>query len=393
MKTYGLAPATLAALATLLGPAAAQSQSPAPIQTEKARLSITRVATGLQHPWALAVMPGGDVLVTERPGRMRIVRRDGTVSAPIAGVPQVAAGRQGGLLDVTLHPDFASNRMVYFTFSEPAEGGNSTALARGVLSPDGRALTAVTVLFSQKPRVANGMHFGSRVVFDGRGHLYVTLGERFEDRWRVKAQELDTHLGKIVRLNEDGSVPADNPFAQRQGALPEIWSYGHRNVQAAAMNPKTGKLWAIEHGPRGGDEINIPEAGANYGWPVVSFGVNYDGTPVGTGKREAPGMVGPIYQWTPVIAPSGMLFYSGKAFPAWTGNLLVGGLATKVLVRLELDGDRVVHEERILKELGERIRDVAEDADGSLLIVTDEDDGKLVRIAPAEGSATGAARP
>jgi glucose/arabinose dehydrogenase len=239
------------------------------------------------------------------------------------------------------------------------------------------------VIFSQKPKLPSTAHFGGRLVFDGNGHLFVTLGERFNAKTRGQAQQLDSDLGKIVRLTEEGEVPPDNPFVNKKGALPEIWSYGHRNVQAAAINPATGALWAIEHGPMGGDEINMPEAGKNYGWPVVSYGLNYDGSPVGSGKQEMPGMEKPIYQWTPVIAPSGMAFYTADLFPQWKGNLFVGGLSATALVRLELDGNKVTHEERLLEDLGFRIRDVAQGPDGALYVVTDEDGGQILRISPA----------
>lgn len=323
------------------------------------------------------------MLVTERSGALRHVTRDGALSEPIPGVPEVDARGQGGLLDVTLHPRFAENRLVYLSFSEKGEGGNSTAVARGTLSADNKKLSGVEVIFSQKPKEDSTMHFGSRIVFDREGRMFVGLGERSEEQFRTQAQDLNSHLGKVVRLNDDGSVPPDNPFVNRDGALPEIWSYGHRNIQAAALHPETGKLWEIEHGPKGGDEVNIPEPGKNYGWPVVSHGVNYDGTPVGAGKKDAPGMEDPIYTWTPVIAPSGMLFYSGKAFPEWEGDLFVGGLSATALVRLEIEGENVLNEERLLTQFGWRIRDIAEGPKGELVVITDHDNGRIVRIAPA----------
>lgn len=355
----------------------------ATFKTEKGDISVDIIADGLARPWAIDFLPDKRMIVTERGGRMRIVSPDGKKSAAIKGVPGVDVGGQGGLLDVAVHPDFAQNRLIYWSFSEAGKGGNSTAVARGRLSADGKALDDVKVIFSQKPKVRSNLHFGSRLVFDGKGHLFVTLGERSAEKFRGQAQELDSHLGKVVRLMEDGSVPKDNPFVGKEDALPEIWSYGHRNPQAAAINPATGALWEIEHGPMGGDEINLPEPGKNYGWPVVSYGVNYDGTPVGSGKSEAPGMENPIYQWTPVIAPSGMAFYTGDSFPQWKGNLFVGGLRAEALVRLELDGAKVTHEERLLKELGMRIRDVAQGPDGALYVVTDASDGQILRISPA----------
>lgn len=358
------------------------------VETEKASLRVETVAEGLSHPWGIAFLPDGSALVTERPGQLRLLSAEGALSEPIAGVPEVDARDQGGLLDVALDPSFADNRRVYLSFSEPGEdGANSTAVARGTLSRDARALSDVGVIFSQQPKVASTQHFGSRLVFDGAGDLFITMGERSKEEFRGQAQELGSHLGKIVRIHPDGDVPEDNPFIRTEGALPEIWSYGHRNVQAAAINPETGALWEIEHGPMGGDELNIPEAGKNYGWPVVSFGVNYDGTPVGSGEPDGEGFEDAIYQWTPVIAPSGMTFYGGDAFPDWQGNLFVGGLRATALVRLELDGNSVTHEERMLEDLGLRIRDVVEGPQGALYLLTDEDDGQVLRISPAEGEA------
>lgn len=351
--------------------------------TQGPAIQVRTVADGLDHPWALAFLPDGGMLVTERPGALRYVTASGEISEPIAGVPEVDARGQGGLLDVALDPDFASNRLVYLSYAEAGDGGNGTAVARGVLDEAAAALGEVEVIFRQQPKEDSTKHFGSRIVFDGQGHVYITLGERSEEEFRVQAQDLDSHLGKIVRINPDGSVPEDNPFVGRDGALPEIWSYGNRNIQAAAINPATGVLWEIEHGPRGGDELNIIEPGVNYGWPVVSLGVNYSGTPVGSGEAHAEGMRDSIYHWTPVIAPSGMIFYGGGAFPDWQGDLFVGGLKSTALVRLELDGDKVVSEERLLEDLSLRIRDVAEGPDGAIYVITDEDDGEILRIAPA----------
>ncbi|EWY41775.1 glucose dehydrogenase [Skermanella stibiiresistens SB22] len=354
-------------------------------KTEKAEIQVTTVADGLSNPWGLAFLPDGGMLVTEKRGNLRLVSSDGTVSEPITGVPAVDARGQGGLLDVALDPQFQRNRLVYLSFSEAGEGGNSTAVARGVLSNSGDALSEVQVIFSQKPKLPSTKHFGSRLVFDDQGFLFIGLGERSEQRFRGQAQDLNSHLGKVIRIRPDGSVPKDNPFVNQQGALPEIWSYGHRNIQGAALNPRTGALWVNEHGPKGGDEINIPEAGKNYGWPVVSYGVEYSGAPVGTGKQTAEGMAEPVHHWTPVIGSSGMAFYTGTAFPAWRGSVFNGGLATEELVRLELDGDRVVHEERMLSDLGQRIRAVEQGPDGALYLLTDESDGEILRIHPAEG--------
>ncbi|WP_075215437.1 PQQ-dependent sugar dehydrogenase [Mongoliimonas terrestris] len=369
---------SLAALLT--GPVAAQSAS-----TGDAALSVTPVAEGLSTPWGLAFLPDGRMLVTEKAGTLRLVSTDGTVSEPIAGLPDVDARGQGGLLDVAIHPDFEENRLVYFTYSEPGENRtNSTAVGRGALSEDGTGLRDVEVIFTQQPKVASTKHFGSRLVFDNNGHLFVGLGERSDEQFRGQAQDPMSHLGKVVRLDPDGSVPADNPYADGSEARPEIWSTGHRNIQAAALNPASGDLWVIEHGPRGGDEVNIAKARNNYGWPEVSFGVNYSGSPVGTGAAQGEGFTDPIYQWTPVIAPSGMVFYGGDAFPEWQGDLFVGGLRAKSLVRLDVDGDRIVGEERLLGDLDKRIRDVAEGPDGALYVITDERNAAVYRIAPQD---------
>jgi aldose sugar dehydrogenase len=370
-------------LALLLILGASRMAAAETFDTEKGKISVQSIAEGLSHPWAIDFLPDGNMIVTERQGKMRIVTKAGGLGEPLSGVPDVDARGQGGLLDVAVHPDFARSRLIYWSYAEAGPGGNSTAVARGRLSEDGTSLMDVKVIFSQKPKLRSNAHFGSRLVFDGNGHLFVTLGERSKAKTRGQAQKLNSHLGKIVRLTEEGQVPSDNPFVNKPGALPETWSYGHRNPQAAAINPATGALWEIEHGPLGGDEINIPEPGKNYGWPVISYGVNYDGSPVGSGKKEMPGMAPPIYQWTPVISPSGMAFYTGELFPQWKGNLFVGGLSATALVRLELDGNKVAHEERLLHDLGLRIRDVAQGPDGALYVVTDEDDGQILRLSPA----------
>lgn len=370
-------------LALLLVLGASSIAEAATFETEKGRISVETVADGLPHPWAIDFLPDGRMIVTERGGKMRLITQAGGVGEPLKGLPDVDAGGQGGLLDVAVHPDFAENRLIYWSFSEAGKDGNSTAVARGRLSEDATALNEVTVIFSQKPKLRSNKHFGSRLVFDGKGHLFVTLGERSNAKTRGQAQDLGSHLGKIVRLMEDGTVPPDNPFVNKAGALPEIWSYGHRNPQAAAINPATGEFWEIEHGPRGGDEINLPQPGKNYGWPVISYGKNYSGTPVGSGKSKMPGMEQPIYQWTPVISPSGMAFYTGDLFPQWKGNLFVGGLTAQALVRLELDGAKVTHEERLLRELSMRIRDVAQGPDGTLYVITDEEDGMILKLSPA----------
>ena len=336
------------------------------------------VARGLDHPWGLAFLPDGRMLVTERPGRMRIVERDGRLGAPLAGLPPVAASGQGGLLDVVLHPKFADNRLVYWSFAEPGEGGAGTAVARGRL--DGARLADVQVVFRQVPKVSGGNHFGSRLVFARDGRLYVTLGDRFHRK--DDAQTLDTHLGKIVRIEDDGRVPADNPFVGRAGARPEIWSYGHRNVQGAALHPATGELWTTEHGPQGGDELNVPAAGANHGWPVVTYGRNYgSGTRIGEGTERAD-VAPPLRHWVPVsVAPSGLVFLTSDRYgPAWKGQLFMGTLRAEKLVRLELDGRRVVAEHALLVDRRARIRDVRQGPDGWLYVLTDSEDGQIWRL-------------
>jgi glucose/arabinose dehydrogenase len=346
------------------------------------------VAQGLENPWAVAFLPEGRFLVTERPGRLRVVEANGRLNPPVAGLPALAAGGQGGLLDVVLDRGFASNRTLYFCFSEPAPvgaAGNSTALARARLSEDRTRLEDVRVIFSQRPKVASSLHFGCRIVEgmkDGRpdGTLFLTLGERFQ---RMQdAQTLDNHHGKIVRIGKDGSVPKDNPFVGRPGALPEIWSYGHRNPQGATLGPD-GRLWMHEHGPQGGDEINLPQPGRNYGWPVITFGEQYGGGPIGAGITAKAGMEPPLHHWTPSIAPSGMAFLTSDRYgPAWRGSLFVGSLKFQFLNRVELAGGQVVGEERLLTGLGERIRDVRQGPDGWLYVLTDNAKGRLLRLAP-----------
>ena len=342
-------------------------------------IELVTVTSGLEHPWGMAFMPDGRVLVTERPGRLRIIDRDGKASPPIAGVPVVEAVKQGGLLDVALDPAFATNRLVYLAYTEPREGGNGTSVARGVLERD--SLVGVQVIFRQQPAMQGGYHFGSRLVFDRGGRLFVTLGDR--NVGRAQAQTLDNTIGKIVRINSDGSIPPDNPFVGREGALPEIWSYGHRNVQGAALHPVTGELWANEHGPKGGDELNRVLPGRNYGWPVVSYGVEYSGGKI-SDSGTAPGIEPPVHYWVPSIAISGLMFYTGERFPAWRGSAFVGGLKSQQLVRLKIEGDRVVEEERLLRGgLKERVRDVEQGPDGCIYLLTDEETGRLLRLQPA----------
>ena len=346
---------------------------------------VETVVAGLEHPWGLAFLPDGRALVTERPGRLRLISLTKPVgervSEPIAGVPKVVALNQGGLLDVVLDPKFADNRLIYLSFAEARdEGKNATSVARARLNADASALEDVTVIFRQRPAHMGGLHFGSRLVFARDGTLFVTLGER--NTQRDQAQYAGNHLGKIVRIRTDGTPPPDNPFATRKGWWPEVWSIGHRNPQGAVLHPVTGKLWISEHGPRGGDEINVPEAGKNYGWPVIGYGIDYSGAKIHEGTHKE-GMEQPLLHWTPSIAPSGLAFYTGDRFAAWKGNLFAGALAGQMLVRLELDGERIVREERMLQGLRTRIRDVRQGPDDALYLLTDEPNGRLLRLIPA----------
>lgn len=372
--------AVIAAAFTLVCAASAET-----VQSEKGVIAVDTIAIGLERPWGVAVLPDGGFLVTEKEGTLRFVSASGEIGKPLAGVPKVDARGQGGLLDIALDPKFADNRLVYLAFSEPGPGGNSTAVARGKLNAGATGLDAVEVIFSQKPKVQSVMHYGARLVFDRDGALFVTLGERSAPEFRPQAQDLGSHLGKVVRIRTDGSVPEGNPFAGRTDALPEIWTYGHRNVQAAALDPSTGELWTIEHGPRGGDELNLDQPGLNFGWPNVSYGVNYDGSKIGAGRQTMEGVTPPVHQWTPVIAPSGMVIYDGAAFPGWRGDILVGGLRAQALVRLERHPDgSVKHEERLLEgEIG-RVRDVVQGPNGEIYLLTDAANGRLVRLTPAK---------
>jgi glucose/arabinose dehydrogenase len=350
--------------------------SPQPRSTSGV-VTVETVATGLVNPWGLAFLPDGRMLVTERPGRLRIVAANGTLSEPVAGVPQVAASGQGGLLDVELHPEFASNQLVYLSYAEPGEGGAGTAVARGRLA--GNGLVDVQVIYRQRPKVRGGGHFGSRLVFTRDGFLFITQGDR--QSYRDRAQDLNAGMGKFIRIRPDGAIPPDNPFVGRSDAQPEIWSYGHRNSQGAALHPVTGRLWTIEHGARGGDELNHPEPGRNYGWPVITYGRDYSGLSIGEGTAKD-GMEQPVYYWDPVIAPSGMIFYTGDRYAGWNGNILIGSMTPGGLVRLEMSGDRVARETRYLGELRERIRDVVQGPDGFVYLLTDNSDGRVLRVVP-----------
>ncbi|MGI9523280.1 MAG: PQQ-dependent sugar dehydrogenase [Hyphomicrobiaceae bacterium] len=363
--------------------AAVAAQTNAPEPSNKTGANVLVVAEGLRSPWGMQFLPDGRVIVTERPGNIRIISRDGTISEPISGAPKAWARGQGGMLDIALAPDFETSRQVFISFAqERGAKGGATSVVRATLvdEPDRERLTDTRVIFEQEPASGGGRHFGSRLAFGGDGNLFVTLGDRGQ---RSLAQDLDGHIGKIVRIRPDGKVPSENPFVGRPGVQEEIWSFGHRNPQAAAIHPQTGALWTIEHGARGGDEINIPQAGRNYGWPVITYGRDYSGAKIGIGTRKD-GMEQPIYYWDPSIAPSGMAFYADERFPEWSGNLFVGALRDRHLSRLILDDDRVVAEEKLLESLGERIRDVRQGPDGFLYVLTDSSNGQLLRLAPAQ---------
>ena len=379
MRTIGTALMTAAFITSCMAPAnepvlgQGAPRSPTP-KIMAPPGSVTTVAKGLEHPWGLEFLLDGRMLVTERPGRLRIVARDGTLSAPLTGVPEVYARGQGGLLDVALDPAFAKNQTIYLSFAEPDDGLAGTSVARAKLGE--RGLTDVRVIYRQTPKVMGGGHYGSRIVFRRDGTIFVTQGERMN--YREQAQNLASGLGKVVRINPDGTIPRDNPFVGRKDVRPEIWSYGHRNVQAAALHPDTGELWTIEHGARGGDELNHPQAGKNYGWPVITYGIDYSGAKIGEGTAKK-GMEQPIYYWDPVIAPSGMIFYTGDAYPGWKGSIFVGSLTPGALVRLQLQNGKVIKEERYL-DLDERIRDVAQGPDGLIYVITDSDEGRILRL-------------
>ncbi|BDU16320.1 PQQ-dependent sugar dehydrogenase [Lysobacter auxotrophicus] len=352
------------------------------VASQNGQVTVTTIAAGLEHPWSVALLPDGGFLVTERPGRLRHVSADGAVSAPITGVPTVWAEGQGGLLDVVLAPDFATSRKIFLSYSEPGPDGSAgTAVSTATLG-DG-ALSEVKLFYRQEPKLVGPNHFGSRIAFDGKGHVFITQGERND---RPTSQKLDMLQGKLVRLNLDGSVPADNPFVGRKDARPEIWSYGHRNMQSLATDPRTGTVWEAEHGPKGGDEINLPQPGKNYGWPIITHGINYSGLkiPEAVGT-SAPGMEQPYHVWEKSPGLSGMAFLTGQAGSKWNDSLFLGALADGSLIRLTLDGDKITGEERLLKDLGARIRDVRVGPDGAVYVLTDETDGKLLRLDAPKG--------
>lgn len=364
-------------------------QTRAPERTASVAFDVVPVVEGLENPWGMTFLPSRRMLVTERPGRLRIVDAGGKLSEPVAGLPAVDARGQGGLLDVALDPDFATNQLIYWSYSEPREPGiNNTAVARGRLVNETDAaprVDDVQVIFHQTPSLKSAQHFGGRLVFARDKALFVTLGERSITEGRLQAQRLDGLLGKIVRINRDGTIPKDNPFVGKEGVRPEIWSLGHRNIQAAALHPSTGELWEVEHGTRGGDELNIARKGKDYGWPTIAYGIEYQGGPITGGITAKEGMEQPIYYWDPVIAPSGMVFYTGTLFPAWKGSLFIGGLGSTNLVRLTLEGEKVVGEERLLKDLqpkAERIRDVEQGPDGALYVLTDSKAGRMLKLVP-----------
>jgi glucose/arabinose dehydrogenase len=386
----------------------ASNQKPAfPGQTRGCAVSsgdifdVTVVAKGLDKPWAVEPLPTGDFLITQKSGQLRIVTAKGEIGEPITGLlpvgqggvstasgqgglPPISARGQGGLLDVALSPSFATDRTIFWSFSEQREGGTGTSVARGTLTADRRNLEQVRVIFRAMPTYDNGLHFGSRLAFGPDGKLYITLGDRFDKATtRPQAQHLNSHLGKVIRINPDGSVPPDNPFVKQNGAHPEIWDIGHRNVQSAAFD-ENGQLWTVEHGPRGGDELNLIEKGKNYGWPIISYGEEYSGEAIPGNITTRAGMEQPVYYWDPVIAPSGAEFYTGKAFPAWRGSMFIGGLASQRLVRLQIKDKKVIGEEHLLTNHGKRIRDVRQGPDGALYLVTDESNGELLKIEPKQ---------
>lgn len=362
--------------------AAAPAMAQASQEPPSAPARVMPVVSGLDHPWSMAFLPDGGILITERPGNLRLLRTPGGLSKPLTGVPKVAARGQGGLLDVALSPNFATDRYVYLSYAESDGDKSGTAVGRGRLADDASGLEDFKVIFRQEPKLSSGLHFGSRLVFDGKGYLYIALGENNQ---RPTAQDLDKLQGKVVRLKADGALPDDNPFVGKQGARPEIWSYGHRNPQGMALNPWTGELWENEHGPRGGDEVNVVQPGKNYGWPLATYGINYSGLKIPEAKGETlPGMEPPVYWWPKSPAISGMAFYNADRFPAWRNSLFIGALGNQNLIRLTVDGKNVVEKETLLDDRKRRIRDVRQGPDGYVYVLTDASPGELLRVAPAE---------
>jgi aldose sugar dehydrogenase len=378
LLTIALSAATLLA-GTFLLATGTRGQNTS-FQSSAGQLEVQTFANGLVHPWALAFLPDGKMLVTERPGRMRLVSAEGQLSAPLKNVPEVWASGQGGLLDVITDKNFAENRTIFFCYAERTNGGGRTAVARATINEAGGRLDETKVIFRQEGPLSSGNHYGCRIAQANDGNLFVTLGEHFS--YRDEAQNLSNHLGKVIRITADGSAPPDNPFVGRKGAKPEIWSYGHRNEQGLTINPGTGELWEVEHGPRGGDEVNIIEKGKNYGWPVIGFGVDYSGAKIHEATAK-PGMEQPVKHWVPSISPSGAAFYTGKLFPKWDGSLFTGALSGRMLVRLTVNGHAVTGEERLLQNLHERIRDVRQGPDGALWLLTDNSAGRILRVTPA----------
>ena len=404
-STLLTASAALAAALAACGPAPAQpGQAGAPVESrapnspeqKPAFVGQTRapglssgvvgqyqtLASGLYHPWGMAFLPTGEILVTERAGRLRVFGKDGRLSPAVTGLPAIYAEGQGGLLGVALDPDYARNGLVYWSYAEEADGVNGTAVARGKLTLGAAPkVDNVQVIWRQAPKMASALHFGGRLVFGRDGKLFITTGERSILAGRVQAQNLDGTLGKVVRINADGSIPSDNPFVNTAGAKSEIWSLGHRNIQSATLDAQ-GRLWTVEHGARGGDELNRPEPGKNYGWPLITYGEEYSGKPISEGATQKDGLQQPVYYWDPVIAPSGMTLYSGALFPALKGSLLIGSMREQHVARLVLKDDKVVGEERLFTDIGGRVRDVAVGPDGAIYLLTDEDDGKLIKVTP-----------
>ena len=378
MSFFTAASVTVGVLAATLGTVHAASLTPSKV--DPGSLQVEELASGLAHPWALAFLPDGDMLITEKSGQLRVLPKGGKPSEPVSGLPEIAARGQGGLLDVVLSPDFAKDRLIYLSFSEQDSEGMGTAVGRGRLSDDKQALTDFEIIFRQTPKLSSGNHFGSRMVFDRDGYLFVTLGE---NNARSAAQDLDKLQGKVVRLNADGSIPSDNPFIKQADALDAIWTYGQRNPQGLAMNPATGVIWSSEHGPRGGDEVNTVEPGKNYGWPLATHGINYSGAKIPEAKgKSVDGTEPPLYVWEASPAISGMAFSVGKTYPQWDQSLFIGALKSQDVIRLQLDGDKFVAEERLLGDRGERVRDVRIGPDDALYVLTDESKGKLLRVTP-----------